>query len=131
MIKLTLAGQSYDADVLKVNIASSPHIEVKVTDLNDGSNPEHVPVYSEPMLTNSVAFYKQHGKMTVLFGDVEKNTKNGVVKGILISGPVLKKTRLGGLAIFQQPTITQPKRTYGEEFTNRPRFKDNDRDDKW
>lgn len=120
MPNLTLAGHEYDVELLKRVSGTAPKIEVNLSDINDGSNPEHKPKLSDPFEIDDVIFYKQHGKMTVLLGDVEKNTKDGKVKGKLLSGPVIKKARLDSPAFFQQPTVATPR--YSEEFNNRPRF---------
>lgn len=119
MATLTLAGHQYDAETIKRLCGSAPKIEVNLTDINDGTNPEHVPNLSEQFICDIVVFYKQHGKMTIVLGDAEKHTKDGKVKGALLSSPMIKKARIDQPEFFHQPAVTQ---SYPDDFRNRPRF---------
>jgi hypothetical protein len=69
----------------------------------------------------AVLFNQMGDRLSLFLVGVEKHTKNGKVKGILLSGPAIKKTRIDQPSFFQQPAPAS-KSTYPPAFRNNPRM---------
>jgi hypothetical protein len=108
--KLLFKGEEFHLAKLLGLSRTAPAIEVKLEDLNllgiikVANEAEelpyvarHVPVLDEYQ-TCDLVFYKQEGKMTVLFGHEKArqayNRGDKILKGRFISSPVLKRTRI-------------------------------------
>lgn len=109
--KLLFKGEEFRLGQLLAQVRTAPPIEVKLDELNlVGLNKlatddeeakrliaKHVPVLPE-YVEQFVLFYKQEGKFTVLLGHIKVRQAleagNIVLRGKLISGPVLKKCRI-------------------------------------
>jgi hypothetical protein len=138
--KLLFKGEEYRLGQLHAQVKTAPPIEVKLDDLNlvgltklaaDQQDPAHAELTvakHEPVLPEYVeqfvVFYKQEGKFTVLLGHIKVRQAleagNTVIKGKLISGPVLKKCRIEKEAA---PVIEVPPAAPAPQF-NAPRVVD-------
>jgi hypothetical protein len=133
--KLLFKGEEYRLAQLLSLAKNAPRLEVKLDELNllgitklamaREEQPYvavHVPILPEYQ-EHEVVFYKQEGKYTVLFGHekvrLAYNEGKLFFKGRLISGPVLKKTRIYtvDLAAAIEEKVQEPTPVF-----NAPRF---------
>jgi hypothetical protein len=133
---LILNGVPHFLDAVLRSVGASPTVEVDPSTINlsegPNVNPEHV-VVLRPAVTDyddkQIVFFKQHGGFTVLLGKDKvahyKAAGAKIIKGKLLSTPVLKKSRVP--EVPQQEFRQQPEPFYrdSQEVTNRPRLRDN------
>lgn len=152
---LVLSGSRHRLVEVLQQAKMAPTIKVKVADLNDGTNPDHVPSVTPPAPTafaTGVVFYKQHGKYTALLGQAHieqlmaQKGFTGEITGKLLSSPSLKKTRIEEIPVQHRADYHRPDGSYNQapyprprppyrdqnnQYANRPRFRDDRDGESW